>query len=39
MKTNVLYQEFRQGDYAVEEWQNQPENRERLKAAINWLYF
>ena len=39
LESNVLYEEFRQGDFAIEDWQAQPENRDRLKATINWLYF
>lgn len=39
LKRNVLYEGFRQGDFAVEDWQSRPENCDRLRATINWLYF
>ncbi len=39
MQQNTLYREFRTGDVTLEKWQSQATLRERLRQAMEFLYF
>ena len=39
MQANKLYREFRTGDVALEKWENQESRENRLKQALDFLYF
>ncbi len=39
MQSNSLYREFRTGDVSLERWQDQESFSNRLKTALDFLYF